>query len=64
MAPHVDRYVPAQTNGGKGFAAFIIALALACVATATYIHKQSYRHPTDVTWHGKGSGDLAPPEGQ
>ena len=63
MAPHVDRYVPAQTNGGKGFAAFIIALALACVATATYIHKQTYRHPTDATWHGKGSGDLAPPEG-
>jgi len=63
MAPHVDRYVPAQTNGGKGFAAFIIALALACVVTATYIHKQTYRHPTDPTWHSKGSGDQAPPEG-
>jgi hypothetical protein len=63
MAPHVDRYVPAVTNGGKGFAAFIIALALAMIATVTYIHKQTYRHPTDATWHGKGSGDLAPPEG-
>ncbi len=64
MAPHVDRYVPAVTNGGKGFATFIVALALALIAMATYVHKQTYRHPTDVTWHGKGSGDLAPPEGQ
>ena len=54
---HIDRYVPAETNGGKGFAAFIIALALAMIAAVTYIHKQTYRHPTDATWHGKGSGD-------
>jgi hypothetical protein len=26
----------------------------------TYIHKQTYKHPTDVTWHGKGSGDAEP----
>jgi hypothetical protein len=64
MAPHVDRYVPAVTTGGKGFAAFIVGLALVLIAMVTYIHKQTYRHPTDVTWHGKGSGDLAPPEGQ
>ena len=63
MAPHVDRYVPAQTNGGLGFAALIVGLALALIAMATYVHKETYRHPTDPAWHGKGSGDLAPPEG-
>jgi hypothetical protein len=56
MTTHTDRYVPADTNGGWGFAAFIIFIAAVCIATATYIHKRTYRHPTDVTWHGKGSG--------
>jgi hypothetical protein len=46
-----------------GFASLIIGLALALIATATYIHKQTYRHPTDVTWHGPGSGDVASPDG-
>jgi hypothetical protein len=59
MAPHVDRYVPAQTHGGLGFGTFIIVLALALIGTATYIHKHTYKHPTDVTWHGIGSGDDA-----
>jgi DNA-binding protein H-NS len=27
---------------------------LACIVTATYVHKKTYKHPTDVTWHGKG----------
>jgi hypothetical protein len=30
------------------------------IVTVTYIHKETYRHPTDVTWHGKGSGGVAP----
>ena len=60
MANHVDRYVPAQTNGGWGVASGVILLAVICIATATYVHKQTYRHPTDPTWHGKGSGDGAP----
>ena len=58
MADHVDRYVPAETNGGWGFAAFIVLVAVALIVTVTYIHKQTYRHPTDVTWHGRGSGDT------
>jgi hypothetical protein len=60
MAQYPDRYVPADTNGGWGFASFVVALAVACIVTVTYIHKQTYRHPTDPTWHGKGSGDAAP----
>ena len=60
MVNHVDRYVPADTNGGWGFASGIILLAIICIATATYVHKQTYKHPTDPTWHGKGSGNGAP----
>jgi len=63
VRPHIDRYVPADTNGGWGVAALIVGLAVACIITVTYIHKQTYRHPTDVTWHGKGSGDNGQPEG-
>ena len=63
MTTHIDRYVPADTNGGWGFAAFIIGLAVACVVTATVVHKRNYRHPTDVTWHGIGSGDPATKSG-
>jgi hypothetical protein len=51
---HVDRYVPANTNAGWGVAAGVILLVLACIATATYIHRKTYRHPTDVTWRAKG----------
>jgi hypothetical protein len=51
---YVDRYVPADNNGGWGFATGIILLALVCIATATYIHKKTYKHPTDVTWQAKG----------
>jgi hypothetical protein len=60
MAKYPDRYVPADTNGGWGYASFIVGLAIACIVIVTYIHKQTYKHPTDVTWHGKGSGDAAP----
>ncbi len=58
MAQYPDRYVPADTYGGWGFASFVVALAVVCIVVVTYIHKQTYRHPTDVTWHGKGSGDA------
>jgi hypothetical protein len=57
---HIDRYVPADTNGGWGVAAGVIAFTILCINTVTYIHKQTYKHPTDVTWHGKGSGDAEP----
>ena len=57
MAPHTDRFVPADTNGGWGFATFIILLAVACAASAAYIHDKSYKHPTDATWVG-GSGGM------
>ena len=51
---HVDRYVPANTNAGWGIAAGVILLVLCLIATVTYIHRKTYRHPTDVTWRAKG----------
>ena len=62
MSQYVERYVPADTNGGWGVASFVVALVVAFIVAATYIHKQTYRHPTDPTWHGKGSGDAVAPE--
>lgn len=51
---HVDRYVPADTNGGWGIAAGIVALAVVLIIAVTIIHQRTYRHPTTVTWHAKG----------
>jgi hypothetical protein len=58
---YVDRYVPANTNSGWGAGAFIILLAVACIVTATIIHKKTYKPPQDVTWHAKG-GERYPSE--
>jgi len=58
MVDYTERYIPADTNGGWPFAGIVIVFTLACIAAVTYVHKQTYRHPTDVTWHGKGSGDA------
>jgi hypothetical protein len=61
MSDHIDRYIPAETNGGWGFASAVIVLALVLIAGVTYIHKTTYKHPTDVTWQGgSGSGGHAP----
>jgi hypothetical protein len=57
MAQHTDRYVPADTNGGWGVATGILVLTALIIIAVTYVHKRTYRHPTDVTWHGIGSGD-------
>lgn len=51
---HEDRYVPAVTNGGWPFAGGVILLAIVCIITAYTVHKKTYKHPTDVTWHAKG----------
>lgn len=61
IAPHIDRYTPADTNGGWGFASAVIVLTIALIVGVTVIHKNTYKHPTDPSWHGKGSGDAAPP---
>ena len=35
------------TSRGWGVAAFIVALAIACAASAAYIHTTTYVHPTN-----------------
>jgi len=56
MEPHKDRYVPADSNGGWGFATAIVVRALVLIAGVTYIHKATYKHPTDLTARSHGGG--------
>ena len=51
---HHDRYVPARTNEGWRAAAATILLALVLAATATVIHKRTYKPPTDPAWRAAG----------
>jgi hypothetical protein len=61
MALFPDRYVAAETNGGWGFAGAVILLAVVCIVGVTIIHKNTYKHPTDVSWHSKGAGETPRP---
>lgn len=53
------RYAPANTNAGWPIAAGVILLAILCIAGATYLHKTTYKHPTDPSWHAVGSQKAA-----
>jgi hypothetical protein len=53
-APHVDRHVPFKQEGW-GVALFIVFLAVASAGFATYVHKTTYKHPTDVRFRAAGS---------
>jgi len=52
---HVPRYVPARSNEGWSVALAVVALAVVCIVVATLVHKRTYKHPTDPTWHAAGS---------
>jgi hypothetical protein len=54
-----DRYIPANTNEGWGIIGLVIVLVIVCIAGATYLHKKTYRHPTDVTWQATGAAAPA-----
>jgi hypothetical protein len=54
VSPNPNRYVPFKQEGW-GIALFVVFLAVASAATATYIHKTTYKHPTDVRFHAVGS---------
>ena len=47
------RYVPFKQEGW-GIALFICLLAVGSAATAFYVHKTTYKHPTDVRSHAVG----------
>ena len=52
---HVPRYVPAKTNEGWSVVGLVVLLAAACIVATTIIHKRTYKHPTDPTFHSTGS---------
>ena len=56
---HVPRYVPVRTNQGWSVAGLVILLAAACIAMTVVIHKRTYKHPTDPTFHAVGSDKPA-----
>jgi hypothetical protein len=56
--PHVDRYVPFKQEGW-GIALFIVLLAVGSAAFATYVHKTTYKHPTDTHFRAAGSGSSS-----
>ena len=56
-APHEGRHVPFK-QGGWGAALFVCLLALLAAATATYVHKRTYLHPTDVRMHAAGDAGI------
>ena len=54
VRPHVDRYVPFKQEGW-GIALFVVLLAVGSAAMATYVHKSTYKHPTDVHFRAAGA---------
>ena len=51
---HVDRHIPFKQEGW-GVALFIVLLAAGSAAMAAYVHKTTYRPPTDVHFRAAGS---------
>lgn len=51
---HPGRHIPFKREGW-GIALAVCLLALATAATATYVHKRTYKHPTDVRMRAAGS---------
>ena len=47
-----NRYIPANTNQGWGIISLVLLLTAALIVSVAIFHKKTYRHPTDVTWHG------------
>jgi hypothetical protein len=50
-----SRRIEGRFNEGWGIAGLVVALAVACVVGAWWLHTSSYRHPTDVRFHAIGS---------
>jgi len=52
------RHVPFKQEGW-GVALFVCLLAVVSAASAFYVHKTTYKHPTDVRNHAVGSDKAA-----
>lgn len=48
------KHIPFKQQGW-GFAFFVVMLAVASAAGAAYVHRTTYKHPTDVRFHAAGT---------
>jgi hypothetical protein len=48
------QHIPFKQEGW-GFAFVVVMLAVASAGTAWYVHKTTYKHPTDVRFHAAGT---------
>lgn len=49
-----DRHIPFKQEGW-GIALLVVLLAVGAAATATLVHKRTYKAPTDVRFQAAGS---------
>ena len=58
----MPRYIPAKTNQGWPVVGLVVLLTAALIFSVTVIHRNTYTHPTDPTWHAiGGAGGAAEP---
>jgi hypothetical protein len=50
-----SRRIEGQHNEGWGIAALVVGLAVACAASAWWIHTSTYHHPTDLRFEAMGT---------
>jgi hypothetical protein len=60
---YVPRYVPAKTNRGWSVVGLVVLLTAACIVAVTVIHRRTYKHPTDPTFHAVGGAADKPAAG-
>ena len=54
------KHIPFKQEGW-GFALFVCVLAVATAGGAYYVHRTTYKHPTDVRFHAVGTTSAATP---
>ena len=50
-----NRRIEGRFNEGWGVAALVVGLAVACAASAWWIHASTYYHPTDLRFEAMGT---------
>jgi hypothetical protein len=55
---HPGRHIPFKREGW-GAAAFVCGLAVVTALAAGYVHKRTYKHPTDTRFQAAGSATKA-----
>ena len=56
--PHTGQHIPFKQEGW-GVALFVVMLAVASAGGAWYVHKTTYKAPTDVRFHAAGTTGAA-----